>query len=372
MGFMEIKPKMDKKGWVASRHSSDEARRSETASTRNDKPKTGDKPVKFPHKGRAGFMARKKLAEEAGAKKGWVASSTRNDSGEKGTKRMDSGSVAGMTKGATTPDKAKTGWGKVAEWYHDTVEDKGSYQRDLILPNVIRLLDIKKGETILDLACGEGFFARRYVANGATVVGVDIAAELIEVAKKAGMGTETKSLPAKAGLPLGKGESNPKYYVAGADKIPFVVDNSIDKLTIILALQNIDNVTGTFKECARVLKPGGKMLIVLNHPAFRIPKASGWGWTAENLVQYRRIDKYMSELREKIDMTPGTTGGEQTISFHRPLQYFVKLLGKAGLAITNMEEWVGNRKSQPGPRAGAEDKARAEIPLFMMLEVKKL
>lgn len=317
---MEIKPKGEKKPWIAS-------------GTRNDKPKAGDKPVKFPHKGRAGFMARKKIAEEK------VARSALR--------------VAPSIPTSHEPRAARsTGWGKVAEWYHDTVEDKGSYQRDLILPNVIRLLDIKKGELILDLACGEGFFARRYLANGAQVVGVDIAKELIEIAQK-----QSPTI---------------KYYVAGADKIPFVADGSVDKMTIILALQNIENVTGTFKECARVLKPGGKLLIVLNHPAFRIPKASGWGWTTDNLVQYRRVDKYMSELREKIDMTPGTAAGEQTISFHRPMQYFVKLLGKSGLGITNMEEWVGDRKSQPGPRAAAENRARAEIPLFMMLEVKRL
>jgi ubiquinone/menaquinone biosynthesis C-methylase UbiE len=274
----------------------------------------------------------------------------------------------------------------VAQWYHETVEDKGSYQRDLILPNVIRLLDIKKGETVLDLACGEGFFARRYANNGASVVGVDVASELIDIARKSGAvssqaplgNTRDKQSDGKVK------EENPKYYVAGADAIPFVADNSIDKITIILALQNIENVTGVFKECSRVLKTGGKLLLVINHPAFRVPKASGWGWASsanskektaksgEEAVQYRRIDKYMSELREKIDMAPGTAASEHTISFHRPLQYFVKLLGKVGLAVINMEEWVGNRKSQPGPRAGAEDKARAEIPLFMMLEVKKI
>jgi hypothetical protein len=83
----------------------------------------------------------------------------------------------------------------------------------------------------------------------------------------------------------------------------------------------------------------------------------------------------MSESREKIDMAPsvkGRVGSEQTISFHRPLQFFVKLLGKNGLAIVNMEEWVSNKKSLPGPRADAENTARKEFPLFMMIEVVKM
>jgi hypothetical protein len=36
-----------------------------------------------------------------------------------------------------------------------------------------------------------------------------------------------------------------------------------------------------------------------------------------------------------------------------------------------MEEWESHKKSQPGPRAKAEDQARKEIPLFLYLEAVK-
>ena len=302
---------------------------------------------KFPHKGRAGFLARKKLAEE-GALKNQIPR-LRDDKGE-----------------VRAEDKSKTGWGKVAGWYHDTVQDSGSYQRDLIMPNLLRLLGIKPGQKILDLGCGEGLFTRRFAKAGAEVTAIDIAPELVLIAKR------------EAAAESEHYKFQPRFGVSDAASIPMVLDATQDIVVINLALQNIENVAGVFKECSRVLKSGGKLFMVLNHPAFRIPKASEWGWTADNAVQYRRVDKYMSELREKIDMKPGdgsrvvARDDKHTISFHRPMQYFVKLLGKAGLAIVNMEEWVGNRKSQPGPRALAEDKARAEIPLFMMLEIKKL
>ena len=45
-----------------------------------------------------------------------------------------------------------------------------------------------------------------------------------------------------------------------------------------------------------------KIYFVINHPAFRIPRASSWGYeTAEGgaNIQYRRIDKYMSEDKIK-------------------------------------------------------------------------
>ncbi len=252
--------------------------------------------------------------------------------------------------------KIDTSWGGVAQWYHDTVEDKGSYQKDLILPNLIRLMDVRAGEMILDLACGEGFFSRRFNRLGAKVVASDISKELIEIAKK------------------DKDAQGVQFEVAPADKIPFVADASIDKIVIVLALQNIENVPGVFTEVARVLKPGGKLFFVINHPAFRIPKQSSWGWeqNAERTIQYRRVDRYLSELREYINMHPGDKPGETTVSFHRPMQYFVKALKKNGMGVTGMEEWTSDRKSQPGPRAEAENRARIEIPMFMFIEARKI
>lgn len=252
-------------------------------------------------------------------------------------------------------DKA-TSWGGVAEWYDNLIEKEASnYQKDVILPNLMRLVDPKTGETILDLACGQGFFSREFARAGAKVIGADIAPELIRIAD---------DLAKKSKLKI-------DFHVSSADNLKFIKDGSIDKAAIVLAIQNIENLSGTLNELASVLKQNGKVWIVLNHPAFRIPKASAWGFE-ENTIQYRRIDGYMSESKVPIQMHPGEKPGEMTVSFHRPLQVYFKALKKAGFAVTGLEEWISNKKSGPGPRAKAEDKARKEIPLFMMIETIKL
>ena len=121
------------------------------------------------------------------------------------------------------------------------------------------------------------------------------------------------------------------------------------------------------------MKNNGRIVLVLNHPSFRIPQGSDWLF--ENGVQYRKVGQYLSESKISIDMTPGEKNPHKkikTISFHRPLQYYVKLLSKNGFAITRLEEWISHKKSQTGPRQKAEDIARKEIPMFMCLEVKKI
>jgi len=245
------------------------------------------------------------------------------------------------------PKSKGTSWHGVAKWYDDLLSGEGTYQKDLILPNLVRLMAIKKGDVILDLACGQGFFAREFARAGAQVTGVDAAPGLLAIARK--------NIP------------EVRFHSAKADSLPFIPSKSIDKAAIVLALQNIENTAGVFKECARVLKPGGSLYIVLNHPAFRIPKASSWGWDEAQSAQYRRIDKYISESKVEIEMHPGAKNSRTTTSFHRPLQFYFKAMSKAGLAATALEEWNSHRKSQAGPRAKAEDAARKEIPLFLCI-----
>jgi hypothetical protein len=91
-------------------------------------------------------------------------------------------------------------------------------------------------------------------------------------------------------------------------------------------------------------------------------------------TMYRRLDAYMSDAQVKIDMTPGEKIAAKkkfTISFHRPLQSYFKVLSKSGFAVIRLEEWISHKKSQAGPRAEEEDRMRKEIPMFLCLEARK-
>ena len=275
-----------------------------------------------------------------------------------------------------------TSWGGIADWYDGLVEDTtDSYQKNVLMPNLIRLVDPKIGMNVLDVACGQGYFSRAFANNGAIVTGCDISSELIELAKK----HVNKGVIIKGSV---------TYNVTPSDKLAFVPNGSMDVAIIVLALQNIEKIVETFQECSRTLKVGGKLIVVLNHPAFRIPKQSSWRWddgrnqksevsniknvatgpVLQQAKMYRRTDEYMSEAQIKVDMTPGEKIAAKkkfTVSFHRPLQSYFKALNKSGLAVTRLEEWISHKKSQPGPRGAEEDRMRKEIPMFLMIESRK-
>ena len=248
--------------------------------------------------------------------------------------------------------KPNTSWDHVAEWYDEFLEtSKDSYQKNVILPNMVHVLNLKKKDRVLDLACGRGFFSRQFAQTGAQVTGVDASRELIALARA----------------------HSPRqimYHVLSADKLEGIASKSFAIITIILALQNIKNMAGVFAECRRVIASHGRIILVINHPAFRIPKQSSWGWDSAQRVQYRRVDSYLTESKIMIDMHPGAKEKKTTLSFHRPLQTYINTLAGYDFAVTRMEEWISHRISMKGPRQVAENHSRKEIPLFLMIEAR--
>jgi ubiquinone/menaquinone biosynthesis C-methylase UbiE len=244
--------------------------------------------------------------------------------------------------------KKDTSWNSVGDWYDSMLRGEDTYQNKVILPNVLRLAAIKQGTKVLDLACGQGFFSRAFVDLGASVIGADLSSKLIASAKK--------------NVPQGK------FFVSHAHKLAFVPDRSLDLATIILAAQNIENISEVFKEVNKKLKKGGKLLLVLNHPAFRNPGSTSWGFDESAKKQYRRVDSYMTESKRETDMHPGAREKTTTVSFHRPLQVWFKTLANAGFRVTRLEEWISHKESEKGPRKEAEDTARKEFPLFLCIE----
>jgi 23S rRNA-/tRNA-specific pseudouridylate synthase/SAM-dependent methyltransferase len=263
---------------------------------------------------------------------------------------------------------AETSWESVADWYDTMIEEERSdHFREVIVPGTLRLLQPREGMRVLDLACGQGALARRLAEQRLDVVGVDAAPGLIESAKARSEGLAVR------------------YEVGDARQIRERRQDlgEFDAVTCIMALMNIDPLEGVFRGCAELLKPGGALVGVILHPAFRSPGQTFWGWDHEDpkggkrdgeggtgrVKQFRRVDGYLSPGQTPITMNPGHAahGAEPvtTWTFHRPLQTYVKALADAGFVIQTLEEWPSLRQSQPGPRAAEENRARREIPMFL-------
>jgi SAM-dependent methyltransferase len=248
---------------------------------------------------------------------------------------------------------SNTSWQNVAGWYQKSVGKKGLYfHTEVIIPNILKIINNHSAK-VLDIACGQGVLSRNLGAR-ASYLGVDISLDLVDFARQ--NNTFRKH----------------EFLVSDVSN-PFDSENDFDFATIILALQNIRNHKGVFKNVFQKLKPGGKFIIVLNHPYYRIPQQTEWYIDYDRQEHFRLVQGYMKPREIEIDMTPGEKDFQKkkfTISLHRPLSVLINDLVSEGFNITGMHEWVSNKKSE-GKAARMENEAREEIPMFMGLVGEK-
>jgi len=236
----------------------------------------------------------------------------------------------------------------VAGWYKKEVGERGNYyHQKVILPNLLRLLNLKPGEKVIDLGCGQGVLGRAIPAE-AEYTGVDAATDLIN---------EAKSL-----------DKNLKHrYMVGDITEKLSIADKFNKAVILLTLQNLKRPFKAIENAKNLLKDNGRLFIVINHPCFRIPKHGDWETDREKGVQWRKTDVYMSHLEIPIESSPFDKKDNQiTFSYHYPLSTYMEMLSDNGLVIEKIEEWVSDKKSEGG-MAKIEDRARKEFPLFMAL-----
>jgi SAM-dependent methyltransferase len=133
-----------------------------------------------------------------------------------------------------------------ADWY-DTYVTSGAGQpfarsADRLLG---RLLGPGGGRLCLDLGCGGGAHVPALTSLGWRVIGVDISARQVGLARRAGV-------PA---------------VVASADRLP-LTGQSVDAVATVMTTTDFNDLPPVFTEARRVLRPGGHLVVVAAHPCF--------------------------------------------------------------------------------------------------------
>jgi ubiquinone/menaquinone biosynthesis C-methylase UbiE len=252
------------------------------------------------------------------------------------------------------------GWDDLAEWYNGWVGKEGSkYHNKLAIPTVLKLLKVKPGERILDVGCGQGVLSPHISQAGANYVGIDVSEKLLKFAKQ------------HHGGDINLTTSVSFEQMSATQLHTHFEPNSFDAAIFMLSIQDMNPLPPIFKSVAQVLNPGGRVVILMIHPAFRIPRQSAWGEETDRKIKYRRIDRYLTPLDIPRKEYPGRKSG-MSISFHRPIHTYINELSAQGMAVTQMVEVApGNVMDKPN-RTRAEIRADEEIPVFMGLcAVKK-
>ncbi len=253
---------------------------------------------------------------------------------------------------------APTSWDTVAHWYDGWVGEEGSdYHRQLAIPAIMDLLDPQPGERILDIGAGQGVLAPYVTQAGANYTGVDASPRLLRIARRR--------------------HGNLGRFLLGDARtlstVPGLSAGTFDAVVFLLSIQDMDPLEAVLGSAAWALKPGGRGALLLTHPAFRVPRQSGWGWDEGRKLHYRRVDRYLTPLAVPMKTLSGRAKERvATRSFHRPLGAYINALAANGLLVERMDEIPAHRANSPPQQAKAAEQTRQEIPLFLGLRARKV
>lgn len=252
--------------------------------------------------------------------------------------------------------EAPTSWDDVAAWYDGWMgQQGGEYHRQVAIPALLNLLEPEAGESVLDIGAGQGVLAAYLQDVGMAYVGIEASPQLVRLARKRHRQARFVQGDARA--------------LAGATGIERA---GFDTAVFLLSIQDMDPLDIVLQNVAWALKPGGRLVILMTHPCFRIPRQSGWGWDEQRKLRFRRIDRYLTTLR--VPLRPSRRGKSHTTkSFHRPLQSYINGLADCGLLVERVQEIPVKDVAQlANGRLKADKRASAEIPLFLGIRARKI
>ncbi len=218
------------------------------------------------------------------------------------------------------------GWDASAKAWIAAQGDEGDFTRHYVLdPVMLGHVDACSPATALDVGCGEGRFCRMLDARGITTIGIDPTTALIEAAR-------TRD-------PAGD------YRIGRAEALD-LPDSQVDLVVSYLSLIDIEGADTAIREMARVLRPGGTLLIA-NLNGFCTASADrGWKRDLVGRRRHYRLDRY-AEVRA-VDVA---WKGIRITNWHRPISWYFQALLGAGLDLVAFEE--------PMPWGGPADTVRA-------------
>ena len=220
-------------------------------------------------------------------------------------------------------------WDRNAEWWDEQTGEGNEFQNILIGPATERLLALRPGEAVLDVACGNGAFSRRMAELGAEVVAFDFSERFLERAK-----ARTTEHADRIDYRLVDATDEGQLLALG--------ERRFDAAVCTMALMDMATVEPLMSGLSRLLKAGGRFVFSVLHPCFNSSDGfrlvAGQEDRAGELVTEHSVQvwRYLSRSTAKGVGIPGQPVPQNY--FHRPLGALFAACFDAGFVLDGLEE----------------------------------
>jgi 2-polyprenyl-3-methyl-5-hydroxy-6-metoxy-1,4-benzoquinol methylase len=151
-----------------------------------------------------------------------------------------------------TNEELRATWDANAAYWDDSMQAGKTWQRALIAPVVEELLAVRRGERVLEIACGNGEFSRRMSELGARVTATDFSERMLERAREHGGDVDYRPVDATDAAALDGLAS----------------DNPFDGVVCSMALMDMSDLEPLAASLPKLLRPRGRFVFSIQHPAF--------------------------------------------------------------------------------------------------------
>lgn len=232
------------------------------------------------------------------------------------------------------------GWNESARAWIAAQGDHGDWSRAHVIDAaMLGRVDGRGFRTALDVGCGEGRFCRLLRRRGIDVIGIDPTAALLAEARRR--------------------DPDGDYRPGRAERLEFA-DGRFDLVVTYLTLIDIPDFRAAIGEMARVLRPGGSLLIANLTSFVSACVDDGWVRDGEGRPLHYKVDRYLDEFPLWVEWS-----GIRVENWHRPLAAYMKALLGNGLVLRFFDE----------PEAAGNDPDRAALyrraPWFLVMEWSK-
>lgn len=219
-------------------------------------------------------------------------------------------------------------WSANAAYWDDVQGDEGNFwQRELVFPPTFELLEPLPGR-LLELACGNGNFARAAAARGVQVVATDGSSELLELAR---------SRSPHAGIAWQRVDAT------DADQLASIPGGPFDAAVCNMALMDIAALDPLFAALPQLLAPGAPFVFSVLHPAFNQGPATPLFIERRETAGGEFV--YERGVRVSNYLTPQRLDGVAVVGqpvlqpyFHRPLEALLGAAFAHGWALDGLRE----------------------------------
>ena len=226
-------------------------------------------------------------------------------------------------------DEGRELWNRKARFWDNLHGERGNnFHRQVVEPGVLQLLQLRAGESVLDVGCGNGALARRLARAGAVVTAIDFSAAMIALAR------ERDDLS----------RTSVDYRVVDATDAAALLQlgaRRFDAITCTMSLMDMPTIDPLFAAASCLLKRAGRLVFATMHPAFN---------SNNPVFLHEKEDRdgvvsehYAIKLRAYLDMPPvkgSGAPGEPTphYYFHRPLGGLLDAAFAAGFVLDALLE----------------------------------